>query len=143
MSWGPHHSDMYVKSMYGAGMHVFAVWGYCIANGYPSGRITLNPELLAHTLGGTVKQVSAAIEYLSSPDPRTSSPAAEGRRLVPDPERGPDAWIIVNFDKYRPERNNPDKRRTQTRDAMRRHRARKAQQQTAPDNGITEDDIPY
>ena len=51
--------------MVGAGFHVFAVWTYIIANMDSDGFITVNPTLLAITLGGEKRLVEEAIAFSS------------------------------------------------------------------------------
>ena len=53
MMWAKHFKSMYEGSMYGAGLAVFAVWGYTIANARKV-VVELNPKRVADTLGGSV-----------------------------------------------------------------------------------------
>ncbi len=62
---------MYSGSMFGAGVHIFAVWGYAIAGKDENGIVELNPPLVAAQLGGTVEQIQDAIDYLTRPDPNS------------------------------------------------------------------------
>lgn len=91
-------SSMYTGSMYGAGMHVFAVWGWVLANKDENGELEINPPLVSHVLGGTVEQVEDAIQYLTSPDPRSRSSEHEGRRLIKISQFG---YRVVNHEQYR------------------------------------------
>jgi len=89
---------MYTGSLYGAGMHVFAVWGWILAHKDENGLVEVNPRLAANELGGTVKQVEEAIGYLCAPDPNSRSTEEEGRRLVKVSQFG---YRVVNDTKYR------------------------------------------
>jgi len=89
---------MYTGSLYGAGMHVFAVWGWILSHKDVEGRVEINPRLVAGELGGTVEQVAAAIEYLMAPDPESRSKQEDGRRLK---QVGQFEYEVVNHGKYR------------------------------------------
>ena len=83
--YGKHFESMYDGSMYGAGVAVFAVWGYVISHAR-EGVVELNPQMLAHTLGGKEEEIIAAIKKLQSPDPRSRHKEYEGRRLIKEGE---------------------------------------------------------
>lgn len=83
--YGKHFESMYDGSMYGAGVAVFAVWGYVISHAREA-VVELNPQMLAHTLGGKEEEIIAAIKKLQSPDPRSRHKEYEGRRLVKEGE---------------------------------------------------------
>jgi len=90
--------SMYTGSMYGAGLHVFAVWGWVLANKDENGGVEINPTLVAHQLGGPVDQVESAIEYLTQADPSSRTPEENGRRLIKVSQFG---YRVVNHDRYR------------------------------------------
>ncbi len=106
--------------MYGAGVDVFAVWGYVIANTVNS-RVELNPMLLASVLGSTPDKVEAAIAKLCGPDEKSRSTAHDGRRLV---REGQFQYFVVNHETYRAIRNEED-RRAYNREKQRESRARR------------------
>lgn len=89
---------MYTGSLYGAGMHIFAVWGWILAHKDENGLVEINPKLVADELGGTVEQVEEAIGYLCASDPNSRSPEQEGRRLVKVSQFG---YAVVNHARYR------------------------------------------
>lgn len=115
--YGKHFSSMYEGSMYGAGLNVFAVWGYVISNMH-NGVIELNPVKLAHTLGGQVEDIQKAIEYLGSPDPSSRNKDDEGRRII---KQGQFQYYVSSWKYYRDIRNEID-RREYNRLAQARHR---------------------
>ena len=81
--YGKSFASMYEGSMYGAGINVFAVWGYCIAKAeHDTHTIDLNPALLSHVLGADQADVTAAIEFLCSPDNNSRCKENDGARLV-------------------------------------------------------------
>lgn len=120
--WGKHFESMYEGSMYGAGLAVFAVWGYVLSHAWVGrGRLDLNPKLLANTLGGTEEEVLGAIEYLTSPDPKSHFKANEGRRLVHEVGF---KYFVPSWEYYQGVRND-DNRREQNRIAQAKFRERK------------------
>lgn len=82
--------------MVGAGLNVFAVWNYIITNTH-FGVIELNPRLLHAILGGELKEVEAAIEFLNRPDPDSRSKQEDGRRIV---KEGQFQYRVVNWAEY-------------------------------------------
>lgn len=120
--YGKHFGKLYEGSMLGAGAVVFAVWGYVIAKQEPDrivgSQVALNPVLLSAILGEPESAVSKAIEFLCSPDPKSSTKSHEGRRLI---RLGEFDYQVVNGAKYRRIRN-AEERRAQNRNAQRRFR---------------------
>lgn len=92
--------------MYGAGMHIFAVWHYSLDVAV-SGFVELNPVMVAAVLGGTPGEVVKALEYLSRPDTQSRSREEDGRRMV---KEGQFQYRIVNWDHYQRIRNERDRR---------------------------------
>ena len=120
MMWAKHFKSMYEGSMYGAGLAVFAVWGYTIANAR-KGVVELNPKRVADTLGGSVEDVTAAIEYLTQPDPHSRHKACEGRRLV---KEGEFQYVLPSWTAYQAILNE-DARREYQRVKQAEYRAQK------------------
>ena len=104
--WGKHFESMYEGSMYGAGVAVFAVWGYVISHAR-KGRVELNPKKLADTLGGTVDEIQEAINKLTQPDPQSRHKQNEGRRLI---KNGEFQYEIPSWESYQAIRNEDDRR---------------------------------
>ena len=92
--------------MYGAGISVFAVWGYVIAHTIKS-RVELNPKKLSDTLGGSIEDVERAIEFLTSPDPQSRHKQHEGRRLI---KEGQFQYFVPSWESYQAIRNADDRR---------------------------------
>lgn len=106
--YGKHFASMYTGSMYGAGVHVFAVWGYAIGNTDKDGFVEINPVVVASALGNcTPDDVKAALDYLTSDDPNSRSDKENGARLV---EEGPFLYRSVNFAEYRDMQKTDDRR---------------------------------
>lgn len=96
-NYGKLFTQTYTGSLYGAGLHVFAVWGWILANKNENGLIDINPEMLANVLGGSVDAILKAIEYLCNPDPRSRTKEADGARIV---KIGEFEYQVVNHFKY-------------------------------------------
>lgn len=132
MAYGKVFESLYTGSMVGAGLSMFALWPYCIANAKPPGTIELNPVILATVFGCTVAEVEEAIEKLCQPDPKSRSKEFEGRRLV---KEGEFLYMIPTWPKYNAIRNEIE-RRAQNREAQKRWRDRK-QSKPRVSNGET------
>ena len=120
--YGKYFQSTFTGSMYGAGLDVFAVWGYVIAH-VVDGLVELNPFLLASTLGTSPEIVEKAIEKLCAPDPRSRNKDEDGRRLL---REGEFAYRVVNHPKYSGIANEKE-RREYLRDRKRDQRARDGQ----------------
>lgn len=106
--YGKHFASMYTGSMYGAGINVFAVWGYAIGNTDKDGMVEINPVPLSDALGNcTPEDIEAAIQYLTDADPRSRSKKEDGRRLV---EEGQFLYRVVNHGEYKKIRMAEDRR---------------------------------
>jgi len=123
MMYGRLFKTMYDGSMVGKGFAAFAVMGFVIANQQPSADgefwVRLNTTNLSSVFGEPEKKIEEAIKFLCSPDPKSTTPAEEGRRLAQ----------ITNFD-YRVVNGahyarivNEEKRREQFRVAQTKYRA--------------------
>ncbi len=125
--FGKHFESMYEGSMVGAGAMAFAVMGYVIAKWKPEwgagkkllgGQVMLNPDLLGPILGEKPSEVEKAIKFLCNPDPKTSTPGENGRRLI---RLGQFNYRVVNAVKYH-ELRNEAQRKEQNREAQERFR---------------------
>lgn len=97
---------MYEGSMYGAGVAVFAVWGYVISHAR-YGRVELNPRKLADTLGGTVDEIAGAIKKLLEPDPESRHKEHDGRRLL---REGEFQYNVPSWESYQGIKNEAGRR---------------------------------
>lgn len=133
--YGRLFEAMYKGSMIGAGVAVFAVWPYVIANmrGHPEhgALVELNPQLLAFIFGGCEEElIQAAIERLCEPDPNSRTKKEEGRRLV---RMGQFLYRVVNGAEYLAIRKDEANRQAH-REAQARHREKKKRARvTIPD----------
>jgi hypothetical protein len=104
--YGKHFESMYEGSMYGAGVAVFAVWGYVIAHTRKS-LVELNPKKLADTLGGEREEIEKAIRFLMEKDPNSRHKAHEGRRLL---KEGEFQYRVPSWEEYRRILNEDERR---------------------------------
>lgn len=121
MAYGKIFESLYTGSMVGAGLNVFALWSYCIANAKPPGTIELNPVILATIFGCSVAEVNDAIVKLCAPDTRSRTKDQEGRRLLPE---GEFLYFIPTWEKYNQMRNEVE-RRAANREYQRRWREKR------------------
>lgn len=130
--YGKHFASLYEGSMVGSGSVVFAVWGYVIAKQEPDrevgSQVRLNPKLLSAILGDTEEAVTGAIDFLCSPDDKSTTKKEGGRRLI---KIGEFDYQVVNGAKYRAIRDEEERRR-QVREAQRRLRDKRKLPQNAP-----------
>lgn len=71
-----------------------------IADDDQTGVVDMPVERLAARAGLSVAETKDALALLSSPDPDSSSPEHDGRRILPIREGGR-GWRLVNWEKYR------------------------------------------
>ena len=97
--YGKVFTSMYTGSMRGSGFAVYAVWAWIIAHKDETGTLEINPDQVADELGGDVQEVVDVLKALQSPDPKSRSMRAEGKRLVHiDDELF--TYRVVNHTKY-------------------------------------------
>lgn len=66
-----------------------------------NGEIDIDPRIFAKTLNLPFEDVERAIKRLMEPDPLSSSPDEDGRRIIPiDPARPARNWRLVNWGRY-------------------------------------------
>jgi uncharacterized phage protein (TIGR02220 family) len=118
--YGKFFARGFTHSMMGAGSHVFAVMAYVIAHTIHS-RVDLNPQYLAAVIGDTEERMREAIEFLCRPDPRSSNPAHEGRRIV---HEGAYQYFVPSHEIYRSIGTN-DELRAANAQRVAEHRRRK------------------
>jgi len=78
------------------------------------------PANVAHRARVSLEEAETAIKTLESPDPNSSNPANEGRRI----ERVPGGWIILNAEDHQ-QMVTRAVQREQTKERVRRYRERK------------------
>lgn len=120
--YGRIWESMYKGSMMGAGLEVFAVWPYVIANmrGHPEhgALVELNPMLLAFMIGCEQGDIERAIMKLCADDPESRTPREDGKRLV---KLGQFLYRVVNGGEYLAVRK-AEADKLKNREAVARHR---------------------
>lgn len=104
--YGKLFASTFTGSLYGKGPTLISVWAWIIAN-TKFGSVEINPALVSQSIGLSIGEVESALECLSSPDPKSRSPAEEGRRIV---REGMYQWRVVNHESYRQIRHEDDRR---------------------------------
>src|ERR1017187_6253381 len=66
-----------------------------------NGEVDIDPQMFALSINLPLPTVEAALHRLMEPDPASSSPNEDGRRIVPvDPARPFRNWRLVNWKRY-------------------------------------------
>lgn len=104
------------------------VWITMLAMANANGRVDASVPGLADMARVTVDECAEAIQVLSSPDSWSRSKEFEGRRI----EAVDGGWIVLNYGKYR-ENRDAEIRREQNREAQARFRDRKKVSQSKPE----------
>lgn len=111
------------------------VWFNMIAHS-PSGVCDRTQQTIADETGLTLPRVTAAIEYLESPDPKSRSPDEEGRRIVRLDAHRDWGWRLVNHWKYHELRSAAEiKHQLQNRERQRRFKEKQKTKHVG--NGVT------
>ncbi len=105
--------------------HVRLVFTDFLTLATSDGVVDMTHESISARTRVPLEIVRRAIEQLESPDNRSRSPDYNGARIIKLDGHRDWGWIIVNYQKYRNIKNE-DKRKEQVREAVRRHREKKA-----------------
>lgn len=111
------------------------VWITLLAMADRDGCVQGSVPGLAHTARVELDECQRAIGKFLAPDPHSRTKDHEGRRLA-EIDGG---WVLLNYQKHRAARD-PEKRREQTREAMRRYRQRQAGSQVS--HGVSQCEPP-
>lgn len=133
--YGKIFPAMWTGSLMGKGSVTQNLMSYAVSNCDADGCVELNATLLSCLFGDPKDKVEEAITHLCSPDPESRTPDEDGRRLT---REGQFLYHIVNYCKYRDLRDL-DKRREQTKEAMRRYRTRQKEAQNNVSNSEQRD----
>lgn len=85
------------------------------------GQVSGTVQGLARLANLSTDDTRAALEKLLAPDPESTTPDEDGRRVV---AIGPNLWQVTNYLKYR-NMKDPEVEREQTRERVQRHRERR------------------
>lgn len=95
------------------------------------GVVDMTAEAISRRTNVPLEQITAAIEFLSAPDPRSRTPVDEGRRLAPASLGRPWGWQIVNYHHYR-EIRDEETRREYFREYRKKEREAKRKKKPQP-----------
>lgn len=91
----------------------------CLAD--KDGRFTCTPESFARRSNLPTDVARAALDALAAPDPHSTTPTEDGRRLILE---APNSWLVVNYSHYR-KIATEEQRREQGRERVARHREKR------------------
>jgi hypothetical protein len=118
----PVFRDFLTSSMWAADPATRCVWLWFMLTADPEGYAVGTIPGVARQVGITLDEAIAAVKLLESPDPYSSTPGFEGRRIV-KVERG---WHLVNFVAHR-ERAKQETEKARKRAWISKHRAEQKQ----------------
>jgi hypothetical protein len=121
-------SSLIFSTVWREDMHVKVVWITMLAMANRNGDVLASLPGLADAARVSLDQCQDALAKLSGPDPYSRTKEHEGRRV----EEIDGGWHLLNYIKYR-ELRDADERRIQTREAVRRHRAKQGDSITVSD----------
>lgn len=120
MSYTKLHSSMLYSTVWvGQPAHVRLVWVAFLLMADKNGEAIMSLPGVAQAAGVTLDEAREAVAILESPDPLSSTPDFEGRRIVPI-DRG---WELINHKKYR-DLASKDDQKAKNAARQRRHRER-------------------
>lgn len=104
---------------------VWAVFVFLLAHCDREGFVDVHPKVISTLSGFDEERVRHALLTLEGPDHESRTAAEDGARIVRIDEHRDWGWQIVNYSRYR-QLVDAEVRRAQVRDAVRRHREKKA-----------------
>ena len=120
MSFGTVDKGLLASSLLDHGPLPVAIMFLITAEKDKYGVTTLNPRIVSKLLRIPLAVAEEGWNILASPDPESSNPDHEGRRLIP---HGKGKWLVVSHEKYAAEHSLALKRE-RDREAQERHRRR-------------------
>jgi len=114
-------SNILTSTVWAEDAGTFRLWVALLALADANGMVDATIPGLAVLCRLTVSEVEAAMLKFMGPDKHSRSQEFEGRRV--QKIAGQPGFLLLNYAKYREERNL-ERRREQTREAVRRHRQR-------------------
>lgn len=120
MSFGTVDKGLLSSSLLDHGPLPVAMMFLIVAEKDKYGVTMLNPRIMSKLLKIPLSLAQEGWNILTSPDPESSNPEHDGRRLIPD---GDGKWLVVSHAKYAAEHSLALKR-IRDREAQQRHRDR-------------------
>lgn len=109
--------------------HVKWVWVTMLLRCNSKGVLRATPSALARIANVPLDQTEAALVVLKAPDPTSTSPDHEGRRVI---ETSPNVWFVVNYEEYW-RKASEQRKKDKTKARVRKHRAKKKEKCNAGD----------
>lgn len=106
MSFTPLWSSIVMSSIWMASKETKILWITMLAMKDRNGFVAGVPSALARTAGLTPEECNKALAELAGPDPESSSPEHEGRRI----KAIPGGWMVLNHAKYQKQMSEVFKR---------------------------------
>jgi len=97
------------------------VWVWMLSNANIDGILTATLGAISRGANIPMSETVEALEALQSPDPNSTTPDEDGRRVV---SGGQNTWVLVNYEHYRAMAKK-EQERASTRDRVARHREKK------------------
>ena len=114
-------SQITTSSINDCAIHVRWMWVVLLSQANRHGQVHGTVDALARLANLSPKQTREALDVLAAPDPNSTSPDHDGRRIE---SLGGNMWQIINYHKYRM-MVDPDERRETERDRKRAQRAQR------------------
>ena len=124
--YGKIFAKMYEGTLYGQ-WEALVTFQQMIVLCDADGNIDMTPHAIAARTSIPLEIIEKGIKILESPDEYSRTPDQEGRRIERLDAHRPWGWHLVNHAKYT-SMQDADHVREQTRDRVRRHREKKAQE---------------
>lgn len=121
MSFVKIYDTILSSSINDASIEVRWLWIALLAMSNPDGVVHGTISAIARLANMPEDKTAAAMEELCSPDPSSSTPDEDGRRVE---KLEGNVWHLINYEKYRA-RRDPDDERRLVRERVRRYRERK------------------
>lgn len=88
------------------------------------GDVDMTPEAIHNRTKIPISMIESALDFLSSPDPKSRNKKEDGRRIIPLDENREWGWHIVNYEYYRGLKTEEDKREKWLKDKARQRSAK-------------------
>jgi uncharacterized phage protein (TIGR02220 family) len=121
--YGKIFDSMYTGTLYGQ-WRAIVTFQQLIVLADADGMVDMTPPAISAVTSIPLEIIEEGLKVLSSDDPYSRTPGAEGRRIELIDAHRPWGWHIVNHAKYKG-LQDADTVRAQTRERMRRHRERR------------------
>lgn len=118
MPYAKLYRDITRSSINEEELHVRWMFVVLLTNCNRTGQVYGTISSLARVANIREEQAQAAMDRLQEPDPSSTTPDEDGRRII---SLGGNLWQVVNYAKYRDMRDE-ELEREQTRERVRRHR---------------------